>query len=287
MSPRSRFRRTVATLLPVLILAAGIPALALFGLGDIVLDPVNLVENAITAGFQELINDTIQNQLDHLEEKAMGEIGKLTENFDFLSADRLALLGLPTDLTWSTDFTGQPRQLLDAVADMQDDSDNSLLTYTRQDLAAVDTISRQRYANTFPNTRAGDTWLANREQADRALATDFLILDTAETTIEHLGHISESLERSRQQTNLSDTALAQELHALLLNLVEGNLAMTQLTAQHSLRNALETYKLERQHRAQLQAWVVAERAEARQADRTQNRMRQQRNAWAQAFRLGN
>lgn len=285
MTPTSPLRRTVATLLPILILAGGIPALALFGVGDIVLDPVNLVENAITAGFQELINDTIQNQLDHLEEKAMGEIGKLTESFDFLSADRMALLGLPTDLAWSTDFTGQPRQLLDAVADMQDDSDNSLLTYTRQDLAAVDTISRQRYANTFPDTRASDTWTANREAADRTLATDFVILDTAESTIEHLGHLSESLERSRQQTNVSDTALAQELNALLLNLIEGNLAMTQLTAQHSLRTALETYKLERAHRAQLETWVTAERAEARQADRAQNRIRGQRNAWRQAFLL--
>ncbi len=286
MTPTSPLRRIVATLLPVLILAGGIPALALFGLGDIVLDPVNLVENAITAGFQELINDTIQNQLDHLEEKAMGEIGKLTESFTDLTGLPMPLLDNFQSLSWAGDFRGDPGQLLQNFANMQDPNADPLTDYWRQHLAQADTVSRQRYANTFRDVAgASDTWLANRELADRARIFDYTALDSAERVIELLGNASDSVERSRTQTNLSDTALAQEQLANQITVAEIDMAVAELLAQTTVRDAMDRQTLELERRQQLETWVTAERAEARQADRAQNRIRAQRNAWNQAFLL--
>ncbi|MXX77346.1 MAG: hypothetical protein F4210_06315 [Holophagales bacterium] len=286
MTPTSPLRRTVATLLPILILAGGIPALAIFGFGDIVLDPANLVENALTAGFQDLINDTIQNQLDHLEEKALGEIGKLTESFAELTGLPMPLLDNFDTLTWAGDFRGDPGQLLQNFASMQDPNADPLTDYWRQYLAQADTVSRQRYANTFRDVAgASDKWLAQREQADRARIFDYTALDSAERIIELLGNASDAVERSRGQTNLSDTALAQEQLANQITVAEIDMAVAELLAQTTVREAMDRQTLELQRRHQLEAWVTAERTEARQADRAQNRLRGQRNAWRQAFLL--
>ncbi len=295
MTRNPKLRRTVALLLPCLLLAA-LPASGLLGslsgIASEISQIVNIATNALTAAETavsaiETANTVLelQDQIDQQLDDAMGRIGALVDSFEDLTSDPMKLLENAQGLTWAGDFQGQPRQLLDAAANMQDNTANSLLTYARQDLAAIDTVSRQRYARTFPDTDASANYLARRESADRQLATDFLVLDSAEQTIELLGSAADSIDRSRQQTNLSDTALAQEGHALLLNALELDTAHLQLVAQHTLRNGLETYKLEREHRAQIEAWVTAERAEARLADRAQNRIRGQRNAWRQAFLL--
>ena len=294
MTKHPRLRRTVAVLLPLLLLAA-LPASgilnSLTGVASEVSQLVNIATNALTAAESavsaiETANTVLElkDQIEQDLDQAMGRIGALTERFEDLSSHPLSLLQDSSGLSWSSDFTGEPLALLSAMADMQDDTDNSLLTHSRQALAAADTVSRQRYARAFRDVpTASDNWLERRERAEQQLAADYLVLDSAEAVIELLGKTSESVERSRQQTELADTALAQEAHAMKLNDIEVDIAVAQLTAHHAARNMLETWKLEREHREQLEAWVTAERDEARRADRAQNRVQSQGNAWRQAF----
>ncbi len=280
----------IAVLALACLLVAALPASGLLeslsGVASELTQILNVAENALsaveTADTVIKLKDQIEQDLD----EAMGRIGALTDRFEDLSSDPMSLLDDPAGLAWAGDFTGEPLQLLNAAAEMQDPSGNSLLTFTRQEIAASDTVDRQRYARVFRDLpHASDNWLAQRERLDHELAVDYLVLDSAERVTELIGNASESVERSRAQTNLSDTALAQEAHAMQLNAVEVDIAVAQLLAHHAARDMLAQAALVKQHNEQLEGWVAAERAEARQADRAQSRVRRQGRAWRQAFLL--
>ena len=280
----------IAVLALACLLVAALPASGLLeslsGVASELTQILNVAENALsaveTADTVIKLKDQIEQDLD----EAMGRIGALTDRFEDLSSDPMSLLDDPAGLAWAGDFTGEPLRLLNAAAEMQDPSGNSLLTFTRQEIAASDTVDRQRYARVFRDLpHASDNWLAQRERLDHELAVDYLVLDSAERVTELIGNASESVERSRAQTNLSDTALAQEAHAMQLNAVEVDIAVAQLLAHHAARDMLAQAALVKQHNEQLEGWVAAERAEARQADRAQNRVRRQGRAWRQAFLL--
>ena len=280
----------IAVLALACLLVAALPASGLLeslsGVASELTQILNVAENALsaveTADTVIKLKDQIEQDLD----EAMGRIGALTDRFEDLSSDPMSLLDDPAGLAWAGDFTGEPLRLLNAAAEMQDPSGNSLLTFTRQEIAASDTVDRQRYARVFRDLpHASDNWLAQRERLDHELAVDYLVLDSAERVTELIGNASESVERSRAQTNLSDTALAQEAHAMQLNAVEVDIAVAQLLAHHAARDMLAQAALVKQHNEQLEGWVAAERAEARQADRAQSRVRRQGRAWRQAFLL--
>lgn len=282
--PSTTFRRTLILALVGLLVTGGAYAFLNIAGATELTQILNVAENALVAIEQAAAVVELKDQIDQQLDDAMGKIGALTQAFEDLSSDPMSLLQDSSGLSWAGDFTGEPLALANAMADMQDDGGNSLLTHSRQALAAADTVSRQRYARAYRDVpTASDNWLERRERAERQLATDYFVLDSAEALIELLGKTSASVERSRQQTELADTALAQEAHAMKLNDIEVDIAVAQLTAHHAARNMLETWKLEEEHREQLEAEVTAERAEARRADRAQNRIRGQRNAWRQAF----
>ncbi len=276
----------------ILVLAgflAAIPLSALLGFANPASEVTQLlvlIENALTAVETAATVVELEDQIEQQLDDAMGRIGSLTQAFEDLSSDPMSLLENAQGLSWAGDFSGEPLALVNAFADMQDDGGNSLLTHSRQTLAAADTVSRDRYARAFRyNTNASDNWIERRERAERQLAADYLVLDSAEAVIELLGKTSESVERSRQQTELADTALAQEAHAMKLNDIEVDIAVAQLTAHHAARNMLETWKLEREHREQLQEWMDALNRERQQARRAQNRARARGGAMSRALLL--
>jgi len=293
MTNSPRLRRTVAALV-VFLLGLGVPAYALLGLDGSATELtqiLNVAENAISAvetarTYLEVaknvlaLKDQIQQDLD----QAMGRIGALQQRFDSLSSDPAQLLEGGTPPNWYTDFTGQARQQLTAFADMGDDSGNSLLTHSRQALATADTVSRQRYARVYRGIpSASQTWTQRREQADHRLATDMLVLDSAERVAELLASAAENVERSRQATELTETALAQEQRANQLTDIEIDIAVAQLTAHHAGRNMLDQIILEREHREWLEAAMTAERDQSRQAARAQARVGAQGAAWEAAW----
>lgn len=287
-------RRTITILLPLLIVAA-FPAFSLFGVGGAteLTQVLNVAENAISAietaaTAVETANAVVEleNQLQQSIDEAMGRVGALVDTFQQLSSDPMSLLEDSTSLPWAGDFTGEPLQLLNAVADMQDPSANSLLTHSRQAHAAADTVSRVRFVSAFGhNPNASQQWLDHRERADRARAADYVVLDSAERTIELLGSASQSIERSRQQTELADTALAQERHANQLTEIEVDISVAQLIAHHAARDMLAQRALDIEHQEQLEAWVNAEQAETPRAARAQSRVSGSGAAWGRALRL--
>lgn len=284
--PRTRRGKTAAIILACLLLAIPVYAFLPGAGASEVTQLLVLAENAIsaieTAQTVLELEDQIAQQLDD----AMGRIGALADRFEDLSSDPMSLLADSSSIDWAADFDGEPLQLLNALADMQDASDNSLLTWSRQAHAQADTVTRERYARTFrDNPRASQQWLDRRERADRARAADYLVLDSAEKTIELLGSASESVERSRQQTQLADTALAQERHANQLTEIEVDISVAQLIAHHAARDMLAQRQLEIEHQEQVEAWVEAERAERRRAQRAQNRVRRSGRAWSRALLL--
>ena len=296
MTSHSRLRRTVAAF-AVFLLGLGVPAYpilqGLFNPASEITQILNVAENAISAietaatkiemvkNLAEL-KDQVEQDLDH----AMGRIGALQARFEDLSGDPAQLLEGGTPPGWYTDFTGQARQQLAAFADMGDDSGNSLLTHSRQALATADTVSRQRYERTYRSVpTASQNWTARRERAENRLAADYVVLDSAERVAELLASASEAIERSRQQTELADTALAQEARANQLTDIEVDIAVAQLTAHHAGRNMLDQIILEREHREWLESSLTAERDQSRQAARAQQRVGAQGNAWAAAFAL--
>lgn len=289
MTKRLRLRRTLAVLLPLLLVAA-LPAFALLeslaGVASEVTQILNVAENALSAVEAAAAVSELEKQLTESIDQAMGRVGALADRFEDLSSDPMSLLADSSSIDWAGDFDGEPLQLLNAFADMQDSSGNSLLTWSRQAHAQADTVTRERYASTFrDNPRASQQWLDRRERADRARAADYLVLDSAEKTLELLGSASDSIERSRQQTQLADTALAQERHANQLTDIEVDISVAQLIAHHAARNMLAQRQLEIEHQQQLEAWVNAERTERRRAQRAQNRVRRSGRAWSQALRL--
>jgi len=296
MTKHPRLRRTVAVLLPLLLVAA-LPASGLLnslsGVASELTQILNVAENALsaieTAATAAETAQTVlelKDQIDQDLDQAMGRIGALQDRFEDLSSDPMSLLENAQGLSWAGDFQGEPLAKLNAMAEMQDDTGNSLLTHVRAELATADTVSRQRYARAYRAHRgASDIWTERREHADMQLAADYLVLDSAEQLVELLGKTSESVERSRQQTELADTALAQEAHAMKLNDIEINTAVAQLTAHHAARNMLATFELEKNHREQLAAAEAAHRDQTRRAQRAQNRTRGRGKAWTQALLL--
>ncbi len=293
MTKHPRLHRAVAGLLPVLLIGA-LPAFGLLTGGaseitqllNVAENAISAVETAVTAVETAKAVVELKDQIEQDLDQAMGRIGALQQRFEDLSSDPTSLLENAQGLAWASDFTGEPLQLLNALADMQDDTGNSLTTHWRQSLAAADTVTRQRYAHTYraaPN--AAQHWEARRERAERALVADYLVLDSAERVAELLGSAAQSIERSRQQTELSETALAQEQRANQLTDIEVDIAVAQLTAHHAARNMLEQLELEREHREWLAAAEARERAESGAAARAQARVGAQGNAWSRAFAL--
>jgi len=291
MIPKTTRGRVAILVLPFLVAATTLPAWGEFATE--VTQILNVAENAISAVSTavtaiETANTVLElkDQIEQDLDKAMGKIGALTQAFEDLSSDPMSLLENGQGLSWAGDFSGEPLALANALADMQDDTGNSLLTHSRQALAAADTVSRQRYARAYDaHPDASEIWTERREQADNVLVADYLVLDTAERLVELLGNASESVERSRQQTNLSETALAQEAHAMKLNDIEVNTAIAELTAHHAARNMLTTWELEKNHREQLEAAEAEHRAQSRRAQRASNRTGGRGNAWTRALAL--
>ena len=90
MNPKSSFKPKLAALVAVGAIAFGIasPAHALFGVGDIVLDPTNLVQNILTAANTlEQINNQIK-QLQNQAQSLMNQAKNLT-GLDFSALNEL------------------------------------------------------------------------------------------------------------------------------------------------------------------------------------------------------
>ena len=259
MSRHPKLRRAAALGLLFLLLAA-LPAFAFWGDAGIIANQVIQIANQVSQIAEGISRGyTLESQLDHMTKGKLGEIGQLVQTFDELSSARTRLVNATDNFSWGGDFTGDPERLLRAFVRMNHSSEPPLTDHWRYVLAEADSVSAALFADrldALPEPdRFEDTWQTRRELADRDRVFDYAALDGAETILELLDSASASLQDTRLRNSLSDTALEQEQLATQLTAAEIDVAVAQLLAHNSVRDAMKRQTGELMRRRQLAAWV--------------------------------
>ena len=194
------------------------------------------------------------DQAQHLKDQALGAVGALTDPFTELASAPTQFIGL--GLSWKNDFTGIAQDIASNVEHMGD-SGKSFRKSWKQRLTAADTVSETDILNLFQNSspeiaaRASRGYLAAREEGDKRLVLSHTMSDTASNLMIAAKDAVESYKGLQNNTNVSNTALAQS--QIAGTVTQGNLtaAMAQLMAYYAAKDAAEAYETEINRRAAL------------------------------------
>ena len=258
---------TVAVLIPLLVVITTTPAYALFGS---ILAGIQRAQMIVNQGVQ-IYKDTMAkitldgqltqmtDQFAHLKEQALGSVGALTDPFTDLASAPAEFIG--TGLSWKNDFTGVAAELADSVEQMGE-SGKSFTQSWRSRLSAADTVTESDILSLYGGFRpeiaakAASGYLAEREEGDKRLVLGHAMSDAAANLMTAAREAVESYEGLRNNTNTSNTALAQSQVAGTVT--QGNLtaAMAQLMAYQAAREAAEDYEREIARREALARWVA-------------------------------
>ena len=261
---------TVAVLVPLLIMLTTTPAHAIFGS---ILAGIQRAKMIVNQGIQIYKQTTskitmdgqlaeLTNQFSHLKDQALGSVGALTEPFTDLASVPTQFIGL--GLSWKNDFTGIAQGVASSVENMGE-TGKSFRESWKQRLTDADTVSEtdilDLYANYRPELGAAATngYLAAREEGDKRLVLGHATSDVAANLMVAAKAAVESYEGLRNNTNTSNTALAQSQVAGTVT--QGNLtaAMAQLMAYQAAKAAAEDYEREIVRRQELARWLEAQR----------------------------
>ena len=246
---------TAVVVVPLLIVLTTTPAYAIFGS---ILAAIQRAQMIVNQGVQ-IYNDAMEkitmdgqltemvDQFAHLQDQALGSVGALTDPFTDLASAPTQLLGV--GLSWKNDFSGVAGELADSVEQMGDIG-KSFTESWRSRLTAADTVSEGDILNLYANYRpeiaaqASSGYLAAREEADKRLVLGNAMSDAAANLMIAARAAAESYEGLRNNTNTSNTALAQAQVAGTVT--QGNLtaAMTQLMAFQAAKESAEDYERE-------------------------------------------
>ena len=244
---------TLVVIVPLFITLSTTPAHALLGS---ILAGIQRAQMIINQGVQ-IYKDTMAkitfdgqltemvNQAAHLKEQALGTVGALTDPFTTLASTPTRFIGL--GLSWKNDFTGIAQGIASNVENMGD-SGKSFRESWKQRLTAADTVSETDILNLFQGSRpeiaarASAGYLAAREEGDKRLVLSHTMSDTASNLMIAAKDAVESYKGLRNNTNLSNTALAQS--QIAGTVTQGNLtaAMAQLMAYQAAKEAAKDYE---------------------------------------------
>ena len=260
---------TGVVVVPLLIVLTTTPAYAIFGS---ILAGIQRAQMIINQGLQiyeqKIAKLTFDGQLTqmtdqfaHLQEQALGSVGALTDPFTDLASAPTQFIGL--GLSWKNDFTGIAEGVASSVESMGE-TGKSFRESWGQRLTDADTVTESDvislYANFRPEiaARASSGYLAAREEGDKRLVLDHATSDVAANLMVAAKAAVESYEGLRNNTNTSNTALAQSQVAGTVT--QGNLtaAMAQLMAFQAAREAAEDYEREIARREALAERVAAQ-----------------------------
>ena len=253
---------TVVVVIPLFIVLTTTPAHAVFGSILAGIQRAMMIANQITqisndfiakVTFDGQLTQMVQ-QATHLKEQALGAVGALTDPFTELASVPTQFIGL--GLSWKSDFTGIAQDIASNVEHMGD-SGKSFRESWKQRLTAADTVSETDILNLFQNSspeiaaRASRGYLAAREEGDKRLVLSHTMSDTASNLMVAAKDAVESYKGLRDNTNVSNTALAQS--QIAGTVTQGNLtaAMAQLMAYQAATEAAEAYEAEINRRAAL------------------------------------
>ena len=177
-----------------------------------------------------------------------------TDPFTELASAPTRFIGL--GLSWKNDFTGIAQDIASNVEHMGD-SGKSFRESWSQRLTAADTVSETDILNLFQNSspeiaaRASAGYLAAREGGDKRLVLSHTMSDTASNLMIAAKDAVESYKGLQNNTNVSNTALAQS--QIAGTVTQGNLtaAMAQLMAYQAAKEAAEGYEREIERRLEL------------------------------------
>ncbi len=253
---------TAVVVIPLFITLSTTPAYAILGS---ILAGIQRAQMIVNQGVQ-IYKDTMAkitfdgqltemiDQASHLKQQALGTVGALTDPFTELASAPTQFIGL--GLSWKNDFTGIAQGIASNVADMGD-SGKSFRESWKERLTAADTVSETDFLNLFENSspeiaaRASRGFLAAREEGDKRLVLGHTMSDTASNLMVAAKDAVESYKGLQDNTNVSNTALAQS--QIAGTVTQGNLtaAMAQLMAYYAAKEAAETYEAEINRRAAL------------------------------------
>ena len=246
---------TAVVVIPLFIVVSTTPAHAVFGS---ILAGIQRAQMIINQGLQiyeqKIAKLTMDGQLtelgdqfSHLKDQALGTVGQLTDPFTTLASVPPRFIGL--GLSWKNDFTGIAHGVASSVENMGE-TGKSFRESWSQRLTAADTVSEtdilDLYAGYRPEiaAKASTGYLAAREEGDTRLVLGHAMSDAASNLMIAARDAVESYEGLRNNTNTSNTALAQSQVAGTVT--QGNLtaAMAQLMAYQAAKAAAEDYERE-------------------------------------------
>ena len=203
----------------------------------------------------------MKEQFSHLQEQALGSVGALTDPFTDLASLPTQFLGV--GLSWKNDFTGVAGELADSVEQMGE-TGKSFTQSWRSRLSTADTVTESDILTLYQDyrpevaTEIANGYLAAREDGDKRLVLDYAMSDAAANLMIAARDAVASYEGLRNNTNTSNTALAQS--QVTGAVTQGNLtaAMAQLMAFRATREAAEDYERELARREALARQVAAQ-----------------------------
>ena len=253
---------TAVVVIPLFIVVSTTPAHALLGS---ILAGIQRAQMIVNQGLQiyeqkiaKLTMDgqltQVADQFTHLKDQALGTVGALTDPFTDLASTPTQFIGL--GLSWKNDFTGIAQDIASNVEHMGE-TGKSFRESWKQRLTAADTVSETDILNLFQNSspeiaaRASARYLAAREGGDKRLVLSHTISDTASNLMIAAKGAVDSYEGLQNNTNISNTALAQS--QIAGTVTQGNLtaAMAQLMAYQAAKEAAEGYEREIERRLEL------------------------------------
>jgi len=261
-------RNGVVALSVVLVLALiPVPAYAPFSVDPIAkLQRIIMMTNQVTVITNQLTQiqqftqklSEMREQVAHLKEKALGAYHSLTSPFTSLISAKTELVG--TGMSWIGDFQGTANQLANTYKELSDGV--SVRGGWDGLLQTADTVTETDLVDIFADlptavgTRAGDNFRQQREAADRRRVLDHALADASSTLMESLKSAQDALDRVRNQTEKSDTALAQANITAIATQAELMAALAQLQAYRSAREAGASYERELARRQELERWTA-------------------------------
>ena len=261
---------TAVVVIPLFIVLSTTPAYAVFGS---ILAGIQRAQMIVNQGIQ-IYKDTMAkitfdgqltqmiDQASHLKEQALGAVGALTDPFTELASAPAQFIGV--GLSWKSDFTGVAAELADSVEQMGE-TGKSFTQSWRSRLTAADTVTESDILTLYGDYRpeiaaqAASGYLAAREEGDKRLVLDHAMSDAAANLMIAARDAVESYEGLRNNTNTSNTALAQSQVAGTVT--QGNLtaAMAQLMAFQAAKEAAADYEREIARREALARWIETQR----------------------------
>ena len=260
---------TGAVVVPLFLVLSVTPAHAILGS---ILAGIQRAQMTINQGVQ-IYKDTMAKvtfdgqltqmvqQAAHLKEQALGTVGALSDPFTTLASVPTQFIGI--GLSWRNDFTGIPHGIVSNIENMGA-SGRSFRESWKQRLTASDTVSEVDILNLFQGSRpaiaakASRSYRAAREASDKRLVLDHSTSEVAKNLIVAAKEAVDSYQKLRNNTNVSNTALAQS--QITGAVTQGHLdaSMAQLVAFQAAKEAAQGYEDEIERREALAERVAGQ-----------------------------